>query len=125
MSAQTGLAEPAIVKLFARFADALDAAVGVLTEPEAHYLAYRRHVECHPRQDGYRLQMVGKQRDQLKDQVPSQVLGRSVSHQDSERMLRTVLLQHGIDESKIGPAIAPRLVEPMRRVLAAAVPLYT
>lgn len=101
--------------------DALNDARAALADDEAFYLEYRRHVECHPLQDRYRLKI---RKGRLDDKVSSRILGRSVTHAESERMLGGILRRHGINETWIAIELARRLAPKLAAVRERARPIY-
>lgn len=118
--------DPAAAPLVSKYetlARAFDAAVDVLADDEKIYLEYRRHVECHPLQSGYRVRR-GK-KGAIVQEVKSNLLGRNLPHQESQEMLRRVLLRHAIDEPAIARHFAARLEPRLSAIEVAARPLYT
>ncbi len=108
------------IQLTRTLVDAITALAQALPEDELHYLEYRRHVECHPRQSAYRARL---NKDGSLKRVKSNVSGTARLQHESEDALRGVLTRYGVDETRIAIEIARRLVEPLRKVEIAARPL--
>jgi len=100
--------------------NAIDDLAGQLEEDELFYLEYRRHVECHPRQSAYRARL---RKAGALGPVKSKALGAKYEQGEGEDMLHRVLQRYGIDEDAIAMDFAQRLLQPLRAVETAALPL--
>lgn len=107
------------IRLTQTLVDAIRALAEALPEDELRYLEYRRHCECHPRQSAYRARL---NKDGSIKPVSSKISGSRPQH-ESEDVLRGVLLRYGVDETRIAIEVAKRVLEPLRKVEAAAGPL--
>ncbi len=109
----------AVFRLTDQLVCAIESVTRALSEDEVRYAEYRRHVECHPRQSHYRASL---RKDGSLGPVRSRVLGDERAQDESEDALRAVILRYG-DEEQAAIALAKKVLEPLRRVEAAAKPL--
>ena len=80
------------------------------TEDELIYLGYRRHVECHPLQNGYRLLT----RDGIREKITHRASGTEQSPEETDAAIVRVLRQHD-SEDAIARNFASRLVDPLTK----------
>jgi hypothetical protein len=107
-------------RLVREFTDATRALAGALPADELFYAEYRRHCECHPRQNHYRSRLGG---DGRLLPVRSNILGDERQQTDSETTLRQVIRRYELNEINAAKAIADKVLEPLGRVERAAKPL--
>ena len=89
-----------------RMEEAIDGLAKVFTDDELVYLQYRRHVECHPLQTAYRLDLTSKG---LKDRVAQRLASKpSMTVAETDAAIDRVLTKFGIRETEIAIDFAKR-----------------
>ena len=92
---------------------AIDVLAKTFTEDELIYLQYRRHVECHPLQDSYRLKLTG---GGLQDSVFLRLPGKKTTVVFTTETIRSVLQRYGVAEHLIALDFAKRSLVPLSNV---------
>ena len=91
-----------------RMRSAIDELAAVFTDDELVYLQYRRHVECHPTQNHYRIRVTSKGLD---DQVHHRLLDATMSVEDTDAAILRVLKKQNINENLIAIDFATRAAQ--------------
>ena len=106
--------------------ECIDAMYAAFNEDELAYLEYRRHVECHPLQDGYKMKVSdGKIIDRTR-----KLTRRLWTHEEEDAALRRVFRRYGRifaagpDETPIAREFAARLTPILDRLGPALVPIF-
>lgn len=102
---------------------AVDAVAMTLPDDDLVYALYRRHVECHPEQHGFRTHL-HKKSQTIEPLTFGRLKGRDQA--DVEDALGRVIRRHGRGgEPRLAIETAARVVAPLRRVIELATPFLT
>lgn len=96
---------------------AIKAIAAAFNDDELAYLQYRRHVECHPLQNAYRLQL---KREELRDTVHHRLLGRVMTVDETEAVFIRLLRKYKLNEDNIAIDFAGRALNLIAELEAAA-----
>lgn len=91
---------------------------GHFTTDEGIFLQYRRHVECHPTQDAYRL--LGRHKKGLRTEVRHHLIGEGLSVEETEEAIKRVLRDHNVDEKLLAQEFARRIEQSMSKLREAS-----
>jgi len=97
------------VRILLTIRNACQAIRDALTDDEVVLLDYERHCQCHVHQDGYRLRVKGKNKDQLVEDRHFALLGKTLPVADVDAILNRQLQAYHADDKALAVAFAQRL----------------
>jgi hypothetical protein len=100
-----------------RVRNAITNIASVFNEDELVYLQYRRHVECHPLQNAYRIRVAGKA---FQDSVHHRLLDKAMTVEDSDAACVRLFAKHGLSESRVAINFAQRVLQAVLELQLAA-----
>jgi hypothetical protein len=99
--------------------NAIDNLIAEFSDDELVYVQYRRHVECHPYQNSYKIRI--SQRG-LKESVSHHLIDKQMTVTETTDTIRRVLNPPEVDEERIAFTFAKRAVPLLENVRAVSVP---